>query len=596
MNVKKYISYGVAILAVFSFMLQGHSNDDTNHSSSSSSSSSGPDLVTKYVQGDACSGGTGTKNHPYNTLVAAQNDESWDVLVVLPSRTPLDGGITLRSGTSLIGACDDPTETAVAPNQPTITNTSNYSNGGNGVVVNGDAHIERIYFKNTYASAINFDLGENLSVKEVLVTGHNSGQQNSSNNTLAITDNTEVAGIQGKTTLNGTTDLYKVIIRNNFTGSGVNNIARDGAQRHLIVDTCEFAELTSQNPGSDPQLSKSLDGIAAIAEDEGTHLDVQIKNCYFHDFKAQALNEANTHAVQCASLNGAKIKSRISCSTFYNIANSHQIANWHILSQALSDPAVVGDDVKSHITLAVHSCAFEEPVENAQVQVASVHNITSNSCSEWQVKNCTVKNVFDAFISEVTSSGRENGSIVSNTVSGFEAFYIATTDEAQTPISNPERFTEVLIKKNVYTGGDRLGAINIIANADGSTNPWNRLRIYVKDNCFNGQGSGNAGLQGLSNSGTGAGDAAIRAHENSIVGYNYDIFDNGANVNYLAEHNWWGQGASCTSNSGCSSTQSCHDGFCVGPDNVVNNGNGVVDVSHSRRSPIQCPDSCPNSL
>lgn len=557
-------------------MLQGHSSSSSCHHEKTGK-------VVKYVQGGACDSGNGSKKHPYATLAEAQADTTWDVLIVLPSPTALDGGITLRSGTKLIGGGEDPTAIALAPNMPIITNSSDAANGGNGVVVIGDAIIERIYFQDTWASAINYDQGRNLFVKEVLVTGHNQGEVTTP---TAEGVEIEVAGINGQTIVNGKTVLKKIIIRNNHTGSGILDASSDGAQRELLINKCEIAELTTVL--TSPNVGHELIGIGAFPFGVGTNLKVNIQNASLHDFKAQ-VSSVVYDGLKCASRNGGSLKGLINNCSFYHIGDPLLSGAFHIHAQSTSTG---GHEDPSTLKLAVESCRFEEPQENTLIQNTAVQLDTENSKTKLSVKNSTVINVFDNFVTFLDGNGTQKVELIGNTGSGFEVFYAALTQASSNPVSNPQKITQVLIKDNTFRGGDNFGAIAVLPNLDGNSTPWDSLQILAKGNCFDGQGSGFAGLIGFDFGSGGAGNATITAHKNSIVGFTFDIADFNANVNYFAQRNWWGPGNSCAAGADCASTQICSNGFCTGPDNVLNLGTGIVDVSDPLDKSIECLQKC----
>ena len=134
-------------------------------------------MIKKYVQGGLCDQGDGSRHKPYNSLILAQNDLIWSTLIVLSSPIPLVDGITLRHGTKLIGEDND--------NLPILSK--------NGVICNGISHIENIYFKDTIGSSINYDNATNITIKNVIITGHNK-------DLLLNQPDSELAGIHGKTT------------------------------------------------------------------------------------------------------------------------------------------------------------------------------------------------------------------------------------------------------------------------------------------------------------------------------------------------------------------------------------------------------------
>src|SRR5437660_1323379 len=129
----------VALSALF-FLLTGSAYTDSDSQG-----------IVKYVQGGSCNPGDGSKKHPYNSLALAQADTSWTTLVVLASPVALDGGITMRAGTKLIGE-KNPVDGPVSANQPTITNSSSALNGGNGWLVCRNRSINRIFLADQFGS------------------------------------------------------------------------------------------------------------------------------------------------------------------------------------------------------------------------------------------------------------------------------------------------------------------------------------------------------------------------------------------------------------------------------------------------------------
>lgn len=521
----------------------------------------------KYVQGGLCEAGEGSKRHPFNSLADAEADTSWNVLVVLPSTTPLDGGITLRPKTKLIGASFSPTDIALNVAQPTITNTTDARNGGNGVVVTGDAVIENIYFKNTWSSAINFNQGRDLIVKNVLVTGHNQGAVFSPIS-LPNGEIIEVAGIHGQPTECGKTIIDEVIIRNNHTGSGIIDLPMLGAHRKLIVKETEISELTDVNPETNLNVMNVVAGIFCGPQGLNAEQKAIIENIYVHDFLPQAV--AN-EGVFFLAAEGGKGEIEVVDSIFDHIHNNSQLSTIHIHIESVTTDSFVLPGIKSEVKALVNGCSFQEPEENITAPVSAVLVETTNSITDWLVKGNTVTNVYDNFVS--SSDGIEKGAIIGNKGTGNDAFFLIFTSD-QSAFGNPQRISKIFIRDNNFVGGNDRGAIAVVPNIDDTTNnnPWDLLRIYANNNCFDGAGRGFAGLYGNQlGIGSGAGNAAIIAHENSIVDFTFDISDIGANVSYFAQRNWWGP---------------------AGPDNINISGTSFVDVSDPLTRPIICPNSC----
>src|SRR5271155_1628791 len=92
-----------------------------------------------FVKASAAANGNGSIVHPFNSLNTVQNaSKPGDQIIVLsaPASTPpLDGGITLKTGQSLVGL--DPFSLLAGNNEPAprITNSSASQNGGNSVVL-----------------------------------------------------------------------------------------------------------------------------------------------------------------------------------------------------------------------------------------------------------------------------------------------------------------------------------------------------------------------------------------------------------------------------------------------------------------------------
>ncbi|MCE5293688.1 MAG: hypothetical protein LLF94_03630 [Chlamydiales bacterium] len=587
MNTKKWLSSGVMIFSLFCSMLHGE--------------------VVRYVQGGACSDGTGSKTHPYSTLADAEADTSWDELVVLPSTVELDGGITLRSGTKLVGGGCDPTCISLSTNVPTITNTSDATNGGNGVVVIGDAVVEKIYFKNTWASAINYDDARDLTVKHVLITGHNMGEVVSPI-PFGYDNFLQAGGIHGQPTNDGTTKLEKVVIRNNHTGAGVNNFPRDGAKRKFHATNCEFTELTQILTTGDQPVLNILTGIASISDGENTELDNHITHCYLHDFQKPDTT-GQTQGIATVALRGSKSTTHISDSTFYNLS-SPQSETIHINSEASVEitPVVMAADndssgsssstdatLESELKLEVTSCAFEELDSNMTSFTMAVANFTSNGKTKWSVKDCTMTNISDSLVSLILGNGHQHECFTGNNAVGLDAFFVAIAGNVfLTDV--PNAVTKVCLQDNNYTGG-QTAAIAVFTSDYEDRASWHKLKICAKNNCFNGQNMFSTGFLGGGSSEGPHSNIVIRARNNSIVGYTYDVQDIFAGINYQLQKNWWGEGNYCSFDSDCSTTQSCSFGRCVGPDNIVNVEDlATIDVHHPLNGPTKCPGKCHQAL
>lgn len=136
------------------------------------------DAQTWYVSASAPAGGNGTQAAPFNSLQQAQ---AWsapgDIIEVLPSPAstpPLDGGITLQPGQTLIGAGPSVTTLGATSDAPRITNSTGFGNDGNGIVLANYSTVKNIMVVKTYRVGI---YGPNVTGANILdnnVSGQNT--------------------------------------------------------------------------------------------------------------------------------------------------------------------------------------------------------------------------------------------------------------------------------------------------------------------------------------------------------------------------------------------------------------------------------------
>lgn len=175
-------------------------------------------------------------------LALAQTDTTWTTLIVLASPVPLDGGITLRANTKLIGE-KSPINTPLTISNPIITNSSSAFNGGNGVVIEGrEVKIENIYFKDTWAAAIRYDNAEKLFVTDVFITGHNQAKRCKHEETTPCSLTIESDDMPAIYTQNNNTDIAvidRTIVSDDNSGSLFLNISNN-QNAQLDAAGCEF--------------------------------------------------------------------------------------------------------------------------------------------------------------------------------------------------------------------------------------------------------------------------------------------------------------------------------------------------------------------
>lgn len=488
----------------------------------------------KYVQGGSCEGGNGSKKHPFNNLNDAEAAE-WDVLIVLSSTTALDGGITLKNGQKLVGE-ENPTDIALSPTQPTITNTDSNNHGGNAVIVTGDATIENIYFKDTQASAIQYNDAKDLTVRNVLISGYGKGVD-------------DAAGISGTCPNSGETRITHVIIRDNANtgGAGIHDEPVMGAHRELVVCTSEFSGL-------------NWDGIESYPDGADTTSSVRIKNTYMHDTPSGI---TDYYGMDCASYNGANQTVLVKDSRFTNLGAE----SLHIY--------VFAED-NGCLTLNVDTCSFEDHIGNDEIYALYIENNPNQSSIEACVENCTIHLAGSkcyAFQSDL-DSGTQNCRFVDNkvTVGDQGRFYGALNNFTSGKINT-------VIKDNFFTGST---AIEIL-----SLSPWESLTIEAIHNCFQGDGTAAAFVA----NGPASTSATLRAHKNSISGFNPDIKEtDNAGVFYDVTKNWWGHATNVPCTPGpCPQFQTCVGVTCKGP---VVEGTTNVDARDPLIASIKCPHNC----
>ena len=140
-------------------------------------SSSAADAAVWFVKASAAANGNGSIVHPFNSLDAVQNaSKPGDQIIVLASSAstpPLDGGITLKTGQSLVGANSLSLFAGANDPAPRITNSSASQNGGNAVVLANNTVVSNLVIQNSWTNGV---LGTDVTGASVLgnqITGTN---------------------------------------------------------------------------------------------------------------------------------------------------------------------------------------------------------------------------------------------------------------------------------------------------------------------------------------------------------------------------------------------------------------------------------------
>jgi len=109
--------------------------------------SSAQDAPVWFAQAGADGDGTSAASPLGSTQALESVTSPGDVLVLLPSDAPLEGGISLKPRQTLIGRPD-------GKRKPVITNADSTRNGGVGIVLAADSRVLNIRIEDTYASGI----------------------------------------------------------------------------------------------------------------------------------------------------------------------------------------------------------------------------------------------------------------------------------------------------------------------------------------------------------------------------------------------------------------------------------------------------------
>lgn len=519
----------------------------------------------KYVRAGLCQSGNGSRHHPYNSLAVAEADTTWTTLIVLSSPFLLDGGITLRPGTRLIGE-KSPVNGSLAHDQPTITNSSDASNGGNGVIVkSGNVTIKNIYFKDTWASAIQYNNADDLNVSHVLATGWNQGELSAPiipfrNPAGDIRSSLELTALFGQTAHNGTTSLNHVVLSNGHTGGGVFDSPILGAKRKFHADNVDVSEIGSIITPA-PGLSRSANAILTFAYAD-TFQKILIENSSFHDFQPTALSNLIARGLSLRATNGGKVNAVVQNCFFKNIYPTGGTFGDHILGVVLTELPTR----RCEFDATIKDCFFEET--SSENQADTMNWQTYNSISNVVYKRNTSVNVLDTLATFDDGDSITNYTVTDNNATGLDAFYFVISG---TFLGNPSHMnTHVTVNNNKYVGGLFTGGLSVVSGFDGEPAPWTNLVVDMHGNCFDGQGNGFAGISAFNFAGDqeGAGHSVVNAHDNNLTGFSHSVFQDATNVVINAQRNWWGPN---------------------GPVDVVNNPPGSVDVTNPLAAPIRCP-------
>ncbi|WP_422930032.1 hypothetical protein [Singulisphaera sp. PoT] len=216
-----------------------------------------------------------------------------DIIILLASDEPLDGGLTLKADQTLIGQAE-------AGRKPAITNSNRDRNGGNGVVLGEGCKVVDVRVERTEASGI---LGVDVSGTCLI------GVEVEDANLSAGLTTTEVS-LLGRVSHAGilflTTRKEKVtenrLLRcrvNKAAGIGIGSFSLKGARTRLII-----GDSRSEGGALIPPLFDM--GVAAFADGKGSESDLEITDSVI----ASRMSQQGRNLLVMAAA-GAKVKARV---------------------------------------------------------------------------------------------------------------------------------------------------------------------------------------------------------------------------------------------------------------------------------------------
>lgn len=575
---------------------------------------------TVYVQAGAATGGNGQKWSPYNTLAQAQADATWKTLVVLYSTSPLDGGITVRPGTTVVG------DTSNSPAKPLLSNTLSSSNGGNGIVVSsGDVCIQNLEFDNVWASAIEFSNGRNVSIIDCDIHGYNQGEV-----TVALKGQDQevnaipVAGVHGQCQNSGTTTLCNVAIHDNHTGDGFLEVVYGTANRQVRISRSDIRNLINTLPNI-PLTNTAVKGITVLVTSPDAVHNVFIDDTNIQDFAPDGVSDRgenlSKHAIFAESDNGGKTNIHVNKCTFSNIFQDTPVVGTSWIYAGThpivgTTPSNIVNSKKSSMILTVVNCDFTVPEANGGDIMMAVLTSNCNGNLTSNFNNNSVTNLFFGFVSFSKGIARDSLTVSGNNAVCLGALVVASSEQDHIVGYSGAMNTTYTINNNNLLGGNVFGAIGIVPHwsANGiavGASRWASMTITATGNCFDGSGGNygiNAGIFGLDLFGFGAATATygkiqLSATYNDIVNYAFDVFDalggSGINVQYSVKNNYWGTTPLTPLINAIVLSPSTLDAVVpsdslsaavVCPVNVISPPNGARQVYKSNRSAVNVDD------
>jgi hypothetical protein len=533
---------------------------------------------TSYVKGGAAVGGDGSRKKPYNSLADAQADATWKTLVVLKSDVALDGGITLRADSKLVGEVDYCKKNCDA--LPVITNTTS-ANGGNGVVVVGDATIENLHIKTTLAAGIEYSQGRNLRVINVCVSEYNS-------NGVLTPLGYPVGGISGSPALDGKTFISKVRIFDNFNGAGVLEVAGSVPVTRSVKVVCsdiyQLQTLLPIDPLDPPAVLELLSTNGVLVLGGASTYKLYVKHSRIHDFLADAVPGNLVRGVHTDAQ-----ETHIEKVKFLRLHNFNEAT---FATNTRHVNAVFSVAPETPLVLTVTESYFKELVANTLQPVTAVHVENVGGTLDLKVKCNTFNNVFTNIQATPGLNAVETHYIAHNCGSAADVNYTVLSSGT---VVDPDTESYPTVKSKVVgnnfkVGGSEFNGSSLVVGTGyfEAANNFAAFEMQVEDNCLDGQNAvastlGNAPIAGINFAApiernaqiivdAGRGPLGSKGN-NNFVRFANSLIDIDMNASYVAQNNWWGK-------DGAPAVATSADFI------------GYLDVTHPRCEPIKCPLKC----
>ena len=268
-----------------------------------------------FVSSDGDDNNSGDKRKKaFATLAKAEAvSAECDTIYVLPSTTPLGGGITLKNKQKLLGKGDDPTKKMDATPYAEPGEYSLIENmGGDAITCLGECKVKNIWVTGAFAGGIVANLLEantvpgDLTVAQTRITNHNIGQIVVPNPVFGIAF---PQGISYLSAQDGNVKVRDSIIEGKTVdgvtgglGSGVGVFALGEAELETKIRSLTVENLSEVvPPGFEPL---PLQGVWVVAGENSNH-KANVRNSTFSNIiKFGVQSFATTHAIRGTSFTG----------------------------------------------------------------------------------------------------------------------------------------------------------------------------------------------------------------------------------------------------------------------------------------------------